>query len=160
MLMFLRSEVEALNLDPFLDRFGADAVPGGQKLASLMGSLVFFVDGFNDEPAEIYAIPEIRAFYARLHEEWPYWLYFADLHTESLQMVVACLLKNISGKFERGAPMSQLVIDPMELIQFISVGFGPMNAMCERAGLSEQAIYERTRDIFHYFNLPFDAAGP
>ena len=27
----------------------------------------------------------------------------------------------------------------------------------ERAGMSELDIYHRTRDVFLYFNLPFDA---
>jgi hypothetical protein len=30
----------------------------------------------------------------------------------------------------------------------------------ERAGMSEMDIYHRTRDVFHYFNLPFDAPPP
>jgi hypothetical protein len=27
----------------------------------------------------------------------------------------------------------------------------------ERAGMCEMDIYNRTRDIFHYFKLPYDA---
>jgi hypothetical protein len=30
----------------------------------------------------------------------------------------------------------------------------------ERAGMSEREIYDRTRDIFHYFKLPYDAPPP
>jgi hypothetical protein len=30
----------------------------------------------------------------------------------------------------------------------------------ERAGMSEMDIYNRTRDIFHYFKLPYDAPPP
>lgn len=30
----------------------------------------------------------------------------------------------------------------------------------ERAGMSERDIYDRTRDVFHYFNLPFDGETP
>jgi hypothetical protein len=32
--------------------------------------------------------------------------------------------------------------------------------MMERAGMSELDIYHRTRDVFLYFNLPFDAPPP
>ncbi len=31
-----------------------------------------------------------------------------------------------------------------------------MNAMCERANLSEYAIWERTGEIFRYYGLAFD----
>jgi hypothetical protein len=30
----------------------------------------------------------------------------------------------------------------------------------ERAGMSELEIYDRTRDIFYYLKLPFDAPPP
>jgi hypothetical protein len=32
--------------------------------------------------------------------------------------------------------------------------------MMERAGMSERDIYDRTRDVFLYFNLPYDAPPP
>ena len=35
-----------------------------------------------------------------------------------------------------------------------------MNAMCEQAGMSEQGIFERTRQVFEYFQLPFDVSEP
>jgi hypothetical protein len=48
----------------------------------------------------------------------------------------------------------------MDLITFISENFIPLNTMIERAGMSEMDIYHRTRDIFLYFNLPYDAEPP
>jgi len=50
--------------------------------------------------------------------------------------------------------------EPMDLITFISENFIPLNTMLERAGMSEMDIYHRTRDIFLYFNLPYDAEPP
>jgi len=32
-----------------------------------------------------------------------------------------------------------------------------MNLMCEQAGMPERGIYDRTKAVFQYFNLPFDA---
>jgi hypothetical protein len=48
----------------------------------------------------------------------------------------------------------------LEILKFISGGFGPMNELCERAGMSERQIFERTQAVFGYFNLPFDAESP
>ena len=47
----------------------------------MMGSFQFLVDGWNDDPNELYAIPEIRKFYQHFHNAWPYWFFFCDLHT-------------------------------------------------------------------------------
>ena len=50
--------------------------------------------------------------------------------------------------------------NPLELLQFIGKDFGPMNAMCDRAEMSERLIYGRTKLVFGYFALPFDAEPP
>lgn len=51
-------------------------------------------------------------------------------------------------------------IDPRELLQFITDGWGPMNEMCERAGMSERANYDRSKAIMGYSHLPFDVPPP
>jgi hypothetical protein len=56
----------------------------------------------------------------------------------------------------QGKPQVQVQISPWEVVRFISGGFVPMNEMCERAGMSERQIFERTKAVFGYFNLPFD----
>ena len=35
-----------------------------------------------------------------------------------------------------------------------------MNAMCDRAEMLERGIYGRSKAIFEYFGLPFDAEPP
>jgi hypothetical protein len=47
-----------------------------------------------------------------------------------------------------------------DLDQCLIFYFIPHNTMMERAGMSEMNIYHRTRNISHYFNLPFDAPLP
>jgi hypothetical protein len=54
----------------------------------------------------------------------------------------------------------QVSLEPLEILQFISGGFVPMNEMCERAGMSERQIFDRTKAVFEYFNLPFDEQAP
>jgi hypothetical protein len=38
--------------------------------------------------------------------------------------------------------------------------FTPMDLMCARAEISERGIYDRTKAVFDYFNLPFDVEPP
>ena len=159
-VMFSKEQVRQRKLAHFLKRFGPAALPEGPELAAMMGSFQFLVDGWNDSPDEIYAIPEIRKFYQHFHDVWPYWFYFCDLHTETLQMMTFCLLPNLKGFKRVGEPKAAVEYDPMDLLNFIIKNFGPLNAMMERAGMSEMDIYNRTRDIFHYFNLPYDAPPP
>ena len=114
-----------------------------------------------DTPAWESEIPsQVRAYYRKLRDEWPYWLFFCDLRTEGLMMMTLCCLDQVSGVKKLGEPSAQVVLDPMELIHFISDGFNPMNEMFERAGASETAIYDRTKAVMEYYNMPFDVPPP
>ena len=50
-------------------------------------------DGFDDDPREIYEIPEIRRFCAELDARFPYWLYFLSMEDSSLKMMTFCLCR-------------------------------------------------------------------
>ncbi len=159
-VMFSKEQVRQRKLAHFLKTFGPDALPDGPELAAMMGKFQFFVDGWNHVPEEIYAIPEIRKFYQHFYDVWPYWFFFCDLHTETLQMMTFCLLPNLKGFKRVGEPKAGVQYDPLDLVRFIEKNFAPLNAMMERAGMSEMDIYDRTREIFLYYGLPFDAPPP
>jgi hypothetical protein len=156
---FSRDRVEAGDAKDFLSRFAKFRVPVGKQLQGMMNSLALMIEGYDDDPREIYAIPEVRAFYKQLWQRWPYWLYFCNLDTENLMMMVMCCLDSLDALKVQGQPQVQVQINPLEVVQFISGGFVPMNEMCERAGMSERQIFERTKAVFGYFNLPFDVEG-
>ena len=157
---FSRDRVEASDAKDFLSRFGKRSLPTGKKLETMMNSVALMIEGYNHDPREIYVIPEVRSFYKQLWQRWPYWLYFCNLDTENLMMMVMCCLDSLDALKVQGQPQVQVQINPMEVVQFISGGFVPMNEMCERAGMSERQIFERTKAVFEYFNLPFDAGPP
>ena len=154
---FSRDRVEARDAKDFLSKFGKSSLPTGKKLESMMNSVALMIDGYNHDPREIYAIPEVRAFYKQLWEVWPYWLYFCNLETENLMMMVMCCLESLDALKVKGQSQVKVSISPLDVVRFISGGFVPMNEMCERAGMSERQIFERTKAVFEYFNLPFDA---
>ncbi len=157
---FSRDRVEAGDAKDFLSRFGKSSLPTGKKLEAMMNSVALMIDGYNHDPREIYAIPEVRAFYKQLWEVWPYWLYFCNLDTENLMMMVMCCLESMDALKVKGQSQVNVSISPLEVVRFISGGFVPMNEMCERAGMSERQIFDRTKAVFEYFNLPFDAGPP
>ena len=125
-----------------------------------MGRFQFLVHGYEDDPAELYGIPDVRKFYQHFHRVWPYWFFFCDLREETLTMMTLCLMPDLQAYKRLGEPMAKVEYDPMDLIRFIQKNFGPLNAMMERAGMSERAIYQRTKEVFEHFHLPFDAEVP
>ena len=159
-VIFNQVQVRQRKIAHFLKRFGTNALPEGPQLAAMLGTFQFLVEGWDDDPQEIYAIPEIRKFYQHFHNVWPYWFFFCDLRSETLTMMTLCLMPNFQGFKRVGQPQASVEYDPMDLIRFIQKNFGPLNAMMERAGMSEMDIYTRTRDVFHHYKLPYDAEPP
>jgi hypothetical protein len=154
---FSRPNVERGDFSHFLSLYGRSKLPTGRRLRQMMGTLVFAIDGYNDDPRELHVIPEVRRFYAAFHQAWPYWLYFCDLHQDGLKLLVFCCQSNfttikVDGKFNCATNY-----DPLELIRFLAADFMPMNDLCEQAGASERMIYDRSKAVFEYFGLPYAA---
>ena len=157
---FSRDKVERGDFSHFLELYGPENLPSGAALGAMMNTLVLAVDGYDDDPREIYLIPEVRQFFADFQRAWPYLPYFANLDTENLMIDVMCLLPSIATIKRDGDAVAGVEYDRMELVNYLRNGFTPLNLMCERAGLSEREIYDRTKALFLYFDFPFDAPAP
>ncbi len=157
---FTRTKVEQLDFSHFLGLYAPDKLPTGRRLREMMNCFVFCIEGWDKDAREIHTIPEIRRFYGAFHQVWPYWLYFCNLDVDGMRAMVACCLGAITSIQVDAKPVVGVQHDRLELLQFVSRDFEPMNAMCDRAGMFEQRIYERTKQVFEYFGLPFDAKPP
>ncbi|MHB8523142.1 MAG: chlororespiratory reduction 6 domain-containing protein [Limisphaerales bacterium] len=49
--------------------------------------------GYDDDPRDVYNIPEIRRYAKALDEQFPYWFYFADLDQGTLKVLALCLCR-------------------------------------------------------------------
>jgi hypothetical protein len=154
---FSRSKVECGDFSHFLNVYSPEKLPTGRRLREMMNTLTFMIEGFNDDSREVHSIPEVRSFYSAFRDAWPYWLYFCNLDTEELHMMVLCCLPSIAALKVDRQPGVAVEYDRLELLDFLRAGFVSMTVMCERGGMFESLIYDRTKAIFDYFRLPFDA---
>ena len=63
------------------------------------GNVVFFVSGYDDDPREIYEIPDFVAFIRKANESVPCWMYYAAPESLWLLNVLFCVTKSayVSG---------------------------------------------------------------
>ena len=137
-VIFSREQVRQLKVTHFLKQLGPPALPSGPQLAAMMGRFQFLVDGWNDDPQELYVIPEVRRFYQHFHKVWPYWFYFCDLRSETLTMMTRCLMPNLSSFKRLGQPLAKVEYNPLDLLPFISRNFVPLNP--DRYSINQDAV--------------------
>lgn len=157
---FSRPKVERCDFEHFLNFYGPDKLPTGTQLRGMMNIMAFGIEGYDHDSREVHSIPEVRRFYKAFHEAWPYWLFFCNLDTDALRMMVMCCLSSLTALKVDGRPNVAVDYSPLELVRFVGKDFGPMNVMCDRAQLPERTIFNRTKAVFEYFNLPFNAKPP
>lgn len=156
---FSRSKVERLDFSQFLSLYAPDKLPEGRRLREMMNTFVFCINGWDDDPREIHMVPEIRRFYAAFHDAWPYWLYFCNLDVDTLSAMTMCCVPEVNTMQVDGKTKVAVTCDPATILSFLKTDFLPMNLMCERAEMFEDRIYDRTKAVFDFFGLPFEA-GP
>lgn len=91
---FSRAKLEPLDFSHFLGLYSPANLPSGQPLKAMVGRMIFCIEGYDTDPREVYAIPDVRRFYAAFRQAWPYWLYFCDLHTDGLNSMLICCLSS------------------------------------------------------------------
>jgi hypothetical protein len=79
---------------------------------------------------------------------------------DTLRAMTMCCLPEINTLQVDGQTKVAVTCHPTQILNFLKQDFLPMNAMCEQAEMSERGIYDRTKAVFKFFNLPFDAEPP
>lgn len=138
-----RAEVEAADIDRAL--IALDKLLNPEVAQRLKGRLIFGIRGYEDDPRDLYEIPEIRAWMQALDQVFPYWFYFMDVGSRSTLSFVAFSLceweKVPSGK----------LIPPDELQQFLIFHLGTMSFLSKRLGESSSENDRRILEIGRFF---------
>lgn len=76
-----------------------------ENIRRYQGSLVVVVDGYSADRRELSEIPEVRAYFAKLSQEWPFWQWFLMRQAGMFPLVMALhcrvnVLRNKQGVVE------------------------------------------------------------
>lgn len=130
-LMFSRKKVETCDVDePLQFLRGLTANP--HAALEYCGRISLVVDGYNDDPREIFEVPEVRAFVKELDRQWPYWFFFLSQADDSVKMLESCLCDTI----EVIPGVASIDLDQMEIA--LARHFDAMNRLCEALNVPEE----------------------
>ena len=112
---------------------------------SAEGAVTLVFHGYDNDPRELEAIPEVRAWFAKLFEVWPYWSFFASRVDQTVPLVLTLLL---DGEAVVGEPgMVGWCFDLDELKPLLLKMFGHQNELIERLEISEDVNERVTYDF-------------
>lgn len=113
---------------------------------SAEGAVTLVFHGYGADPREIEAIPEVRAWFAKLFAAWPYWSFFASRIDQTLPLVLSLLL---SGENVAGDPgMVGWSFDLEELRPLLQEMFGHQNVLIEKLDIGEDVNVRITHEFF------------
>jgi hypothetical protein len=139
-LMFSRRQVETSDIDePLQFLRGLTANP--RAALEYCGRISLIVDGYNDDPREIFEVPEVRAFIKSIDQQWPYWFFFLSQADDSIKMLESCLCDTI----EVIPGVASIDLEQME--RSLVRHFGAMNRLCEAMNVPEAKIEEISEGI-------------
>lgn len=87
-----RAWIEQGNVDHVVDLL-SPLHKSPERIVQMAGSLNVFFPGYENDPREIWTIPEIRVWFAALTEKFPWWLVFLDRTTDAFPLALSLLIK-------------------------------------------------------------------
>ena len=112
---------------------------------SAEGAVTLVFNGYDDDPRELESIPEVRKWFAKLFEGWPYWSFFANRIDQTVPLVLTLLL---TGETVAGEPgMVGWDFDLDELKPLLFKMFGYQNELIERLEIGEDVNERSSRDF-------------
>ncbi|MDP3498151.1 MAG: chlororespiratory reduction 6 domain-containing protein [Candidatus Nitrotoga sp.] len=103
---------------------------------SAEGTVTLVFNGYDDDPRELEAIPEVRKWFARLFEAWPYWSFFASRIDQTVPLVLSLLLPSETVAGEPG--MAGWSFDIDKLKPLLLKMFCHQNELIERLEIGEE----------------------
>jgi hypothetical protein len=138
-----RAEVEAGDISHALTKLRKLLKP---EIANrLKGRLIFQIQGYDDDPRDLWEFPEVCAWMRVLDKSFPHWFYFMDLGPDSTLSLIAFSL----CKYEK-MPNGKR-IPPHELRPFFLSHLAAMNSLSKELGESPTENGRRSMDIAKFF---------
>jgi hypothetical protein len=110
------------------------------------GTVTLIFDGYDSDPRELDAIPEVRAWFATLFKAWPYWSFFANRTDQTVALIISLLLPGEQVKGEE-VGMVGWCFDIDELSPLLLKMFGFQNELIESLDIDED-VNERSSADF------------
>lgn len=129
-----KRDIEACNVASALERLHV-LTDTRDAVKRFRDSLAFQVVGYDDDPRELAEIPEVRAFFARITQDWPHWLWFLHRKVGMIPLLMS-ILCSVTITRKQGRSFTEF-LDKQELGSKMMDLFSRGNAMFSTYAITE-----------------------
>lgn len=138
-----RTDVETLNVAGAAKRLSC-VLCDRETVERFRGRVYVAFHGYANDPRELYEVPEVRRFCARLDDAFPYWFYFLSTEGETLSVIACCLCSVAEVK-------PGMVSFGADLVDFMTRHFEALNWLVDEYALDEAQNIEVSARVTEYF---------
>ena len=139
-----RIDVEALDVSR-AEKTISGVLADKETIERFRGRVDLAFHGYSNDPRELYEMPEVRRFCAKLDDAFPFWFYFLSTERATLG-VIACCLCSVAKVRPGGVSLGP------DLLQFMTRHFGALNRLVDTWALDEKHNVEISGQVRDYFN--------
>lgn len=144
LLVISREEVESQNTVPALGVLNS-LLESPEKALAYKENVDLSFYGYDDDPRELFEIPEVRNFASQLDDKFPFWLFFLSRFGLGLQCLFFCMMPPYL------TPAAKARILPERMAQLLENRWLPaMNNIAQYAGLHDIEIEKLTERGISY----------
>jgi len=126
--------------------------PGNPLIQAGIGNIIFMVTGYDNDPREIYEIPEFVAYIRKANKSAPCWMYYAAPESLWVQTVAFCVLKSSHVSGSRPG-FRTLAFSPYEAAGFLDSQLDDCCELSIIAKVSEKKSKEHLKLVFKGFGI-------
>jgi len=141
-LVFSREQIVAGDIQEPLTVLQQLVADPGKAIAA-SGRISLVIDGYNQDPRELFEIPEVRRYIQLLDASWTYWFFFLSQADDSIKILESCLCDSIE------VVPGVMSIDMQQLEGQLAKHFAAMNRYCASLNFSESEVDEISEGIIH-----------
>ena len=139
-------EIQSGDISGFLGRWNTQRY-SPPLLKRMMGALYMSVDGYDNDPREIFVIPEVKNHIKKLNEAWPYLFYFHETQIGAIMPFTMCCLSTLRLISDDKERLYKVRYDIGEMTNFVDEKFRHMHELCEKAQIPPEVEAIRQNEI-------------
>lgn len=139
-----REDVESGSLQELLNTLSS-LMSSKEAVLRFLGKVDFRIHGYDNDPRELFEIPEVCQFIRRLDEQFPYWFFFLTTETDAIKLFMFSLCR-----ITRVSPTAT-ACNQEDFANFINHHLAAMNYIFDTFNIDEERNIERNKELQRYF---------